>query len=336
MAAIKDVAKLAGFSPAAVSKYLKDPNSVRPATRERIEAAIRELNYVPSAAARSLRTGKTNLYLLMVSHLRNPYFVEQFLTLNEEANRRGFNLLVQTARLDEKEWDEDLDVYLPSIPKVDGIIVMIAKSAGIIAHTQKLATIAPTVTYSWPFACPGVDSVVVDAEGAIYETTQHLLRQGHTRIGYISDHRGEARQQPDIYYGYFRAMEEAGLPHPDELFEITIPSVQGGYQAAEKLMNLSDPPTAILCGNDVLATGCIQYARDHGISIPDQLAITGQDNCYLAKMSYPQITSTEAPNRIMAATAFDMLAQRRQAPEEPAHCAVYHYQLIERASSLCK
>ena len=334
MPAIKDVAKLAGFSPAAVSKYLKNPNSVRPETKERIEAAIRELNYLPSAAARSLRTGKSNLYLLMVSHLKNPYFVEQFMALNEEANRRNFSLLVQSARLDENdEWNENADFYVPSVQQVDGIILMIAKAEEVLDQMRTVSATIPVVAYSWPYACPGLDTVVVDMEGAIYASTCHLLEQGHTRIGYISDHRQSYNRQVDKVAGYRRALKEYDVPERSDYFCITTPSVTGGHSATEKLMTQAEPPTAIVCENDTLALGCLEYAREHGISVPEDLAVTGQDDSSFAQLATPKLTSSSAPDRIMAATAFDMLSARRENFDLPQQCVVYRSQLIVRESS---
>lgn len=335
MATIKDVAKLAGYSPAAVSKYLKDPSSVRQATRDSIESAIKALHYVPSATARSLRTGRSNLYLLMVSHLRNPYFVEQFIILNDEANRRNCHLLIQTARLDEvNEWNEDVAFYTPSLQQVDGILMMVSKEDAALNSLRSMSTQVPVLAYGWPFVCPGIDTIVVDMTESIYSAAIHLLEQGHTRIGYLSDHRPRGRTA-DKVEGYRRALLEFGIPYRPEYVMIqgNITSA-GGYNGAKELLSLPEPPTAILCENDVLATGCIKFAREHGLSVPEQLAITGQDNCYLSEMSYPQITSSSVPNRIMAAEAFDMLAARRDNPSLPTQCSVYHAQLITRESSL--
>lgn len=334
MAAIKDVARLAGYSPAAVSKYLKNPNSVRPETRERIESAIKELNYTPSAAARSLRTGRTNLYLLMVSHLKNPYFVDQFIALNEEAERRGFHLLVQTSYLDyAQEWNEKASFYVPAIQQVDGIICMLAKSPDVLPRMQEMANHVPVVAYSWPYPCQGLDTVIVDLEGAISQTTNHLLRQGHTRIGYISDHRQSYAGTRDKIDGYYNALRLADIPPRRELIAYAAPGSMGGYAAAEKLLSLEEPPTAIVCENDVLAVACLHYAQEHGISVPEELAITGGDDCDLAQSTFPQLTSTAAPDQIMAATAFDMLAQRQREMEAPPHYVVYHTELVTRGST---
>lgn len=333
MPAIKDVAKLAGFSPSAVSKYLKNPNSVRPETKERIEAAIRELNYVPSAAARSLRTGRSNLYLLMVSHLKNPYFVDQFIALNDEAGKRNFSLLVQTARLDEtEEWNENADFYVPSVQQVDGIILMLAKTMEVLDNMRAVASTIPVVAYGWPYMCPGLDTVVVDLEKAIYVSTSHLLEQGHTLVGYISDHRHNY-VSVDKVDGYRRALKEYDLQEQPGYVCHTTPSVAGGYNATEQLMSLPTPPTAIVCESDTLALGCLEYARDHGIDVPRQLAVTGMDDSSAAGLAVPKLTSSAAPDRIMAATAFDMLAARRENMNLPQQCVVYQSRLVVRESS---
>lgn len=333
MPAIKDVAKLAGFSPSAVSKYLKNPNSVRPETKERIEAAIRELNYVPSAAARSLRTGRSNLYLLMVSHLKNPYFVDQFMALNEEASRRNFSLLVQTARLDEtEEWNENADFYVPSVQQVDGVILMIAKTMEVLDNMRAVATTIPVVAYGWPYLCPGLDTVVVDLEQAVYESTCHLLDQGHRRIGYISDHRHNYVPS-DKVDGYRRALREHDLEERCGYICHSTPSTSGGYRATQRLMTLPEPPSAIVCESDILALGCLEYAREHGIDVPRQLAVTGLDDSSAACLAVPKLTSSAAPDRIMAATAFDMLAARRENMSLPQQCVIYQSKLVVRESS---
>ena len=269
----------------------------------------------------------------MVSHLKNPYFVDQFIALNDEASRRNFSLLVQTARLDEgEEWNEDVDFYVPSVQQVDGIILMLAKTTEVLDNMRTVASTIPVVAYGWPYACPGLDTVVVDLEKAIYVSTSHLLEQGHTLVGYISDHRHNY-VSVDKVDGYRRALKEFDLQEQPGYVRHATPSIAGGYNATEQLMSLPTPPTAIVCESDTLALGCLEYARDHGIDVPRQLAVTGMDDSSAAGLAVPKLTSSAAPDRIMAATAFDMLAARRENMNLPQQCVVYQSRLVVRESS---
>lgn len=337
MATLKDVAKLAELSPSVVSKYLNNPNSVRESSKRKIETAIKELNYVPNPAARALRKGRINLYLVIIPQIDNPFYIEQFSALNEEAEKRNVHLLIQTTkRLQSNGTEDNVNVDILDLQRVDGIFLLVSEGEELLKAMGNLPVPIPVVAFCWPCACQGLDTVVLDLEECMYTTTRHLIDQGHTRIGYLADHHKSMENSLDKIDGFYRALAERGIPLAPELVRLTPPRMEGGYYGAEELLSLESPPSAIVCESDILAVGCIKYALKCGLAVPDQLAVTGFDNTVMAQYYTPAITSSAASSKMMAISAFNMIEERKKNPQLPPQCIVYHSQLFPRESSVKK
>ncbi|MEG2860093.1 MAG: LacI family DNA-binding transcriptional regulator, partial [Clostridia bacterium] len=185
MAAIKDVAMRAGLSVSAVSKYLKRSDSVRQDTRERIERAIQELHYVPSAAARSLRTGLTGMLTVISPNITNPFFAELFRDIQHFASNYGYTTILQTqddthapTLFDRLSWNGSVGV--------DGIIVCFPDDDTVVDYVNRYCPETPIVYLTWHPLNERVQSaVLLDVENGLYIATRHLLSQGHRLIGYI-------------------------------------------------------------------------------------------------------------------------------------------------------
>lgn len=300
MANIKQVAAAAGLSVSCVSKYLKSPDSVLPATRLRIEAAIEALHYVPSAAARSLRTKKSYQVKIVMESISNPFFADMFEGLRRQLEAYGYTSLLQN--MDKAPVPEDFT-------GLDGLIVCFGDDEQRIREIlQAAGATLPTVCLHWRRPDFGVPAVWVDVSAGMGLAVKWLVAQECDRFAYVG---GPASSVISAvkYRGTVAALSAAGkaLP-PDQVYhgEFTF---QAGYDAAKAIARLTERPQAVVCENDVLAAGVICGLYRQGIAVPEKIRVTGFDNLPLAEMYIPAITSIAIPMAEMHARATEMLLE---------------------------
>lgn len=344
-ARLVDVAKLAGVSPKTVSNVVNGYVHVSPQMRERVRAAIRELNYVPNSTARQLRTGRTGVIALALPDLSVPYFAELAKYVTAEAAERSYTILI-----DQTEGLEDRERHLASSLDnnvIEGVIFSpLAMRPRQIAETFASAPLVLLGEREYPATA---DHVAVDNVAAAMDATRHLLAIGRRRIAAVGlpvDRRaqtGALRRE-----GYLRALAEAGQDLDPAL---VVPTEEyhrrDGVEAMERLLALPDPPEAVFCFNDLLAIGALHALRARGLRVPDDIAVIGFDDIEEGQFSNPTLT-TIAPNKeTIARTAVDLLCQtlsqihqpdsdhqldgHRQ--REPADVVVEH-RLVPRESTL--
>ena len=317
MAAIKDVARYAGLSVSVVSKYLKNPDSVRPDTRERVEAAIKELHFQPNLAARALRTKRTNMIVVVTPQLRSGVFNELLYSLQYLALQSGYHIAITSGEYLWTTLDSMVHNYSP-LMLADGIIFYMDTDKSVARTYSQIMQNKPQISISrYPFL-PGVPNVTWDNDAAIYLTTKHLIDLGHKEIALMSV--APRDEFPNNrYYGYLRAMSDSGLrlrPSFHYCYDNPLSNVRGGYMGMEYFMNLPVRPTAIVTETDFFAIGCTKYADEHGISIPEDVALTGLHDSAPAAIATPPITSVPFPADAIASKALEMLFSMFHAPPE--------------------
>jgi len=330
MSAIKDVANAAGLSVSVVSKYLKNADSVRDDTRLRIESAIKQLNYIPNAAARTLRTGRTNSILVIMPGIINPYFAELFDTIRGVAQSAGYTVLLQTGdETGDISQVGDPEFSTPSIQRVDGIILCFPERDHSAVKLVSSFSPLPVSILSW-HRLTGLNAgtVVLDVRDGIYQTTKHLISLGHRSFGYIGGHdwstiSGEKR------HGFLQALAEEGVVFDPKLEYHGKYRMETGFDGTGDILEKGNP-TAFVAENDVLAVGCVKYCLQNGISVPDQVAVTGFDDIALAAMFEPSITSARHPLELMAQAAVRYVVTGGK--EESAQ--VFSAELVVRNSSV--
>jgi Transcriptional regulators len=302
MTTIREIARSAGVSLGTVSNYLNDPTLVAEETRARIERIVKELDYHPKAAARSLKSHLTHRIGLVpiISPEDNRSadpgdnaFLELLAGLNTVAAENGFDILISAATNGEQE----LKTYERVVgeAQIDGLVLM-----GIHAQDERLKFLK---SKQFPFVAYGrsdleLDYAYVDVDGAggIAEAVNYLARVGHERIAYITP-------SPNLmctgqrWEGFVRGMTQNHLPIRDEYI---IPGDFGefsGIDGAEKLMSLPVPPTAILTSNDVCAFGVIRTLQARSILVGKQVSVIGFDDISLADHWQPTLTTISQPFR---------------------------------------
>lgn len=334
MATIKDVAKLSGYSVAAVSKYLKNPTSVRATTKEQIEKAICELDYCPSTQARALRSGKTGMISIISPNITNPFFAELFTAIQQKASEYGYTALLQTIPDIRNEQNSIVSraFAVSSIQRVDGIIVCFPDDETLVQQLREQWKNVPIALMSWDEEKEIPINLVVDVERGMYEAAKYLIEIGHQVIGYIGAP-GNSITSKQKQKGFLHAMEEAGLLVIPELRYHASYSLETGYQAAEKFHGNSPRPTAVLTEADIFAIGFIKYCHKNNIAIPGEAAVVGFDDIPMAAMYHPPISTVQLPIREIGEKAMESLCHVLQNDSHARITASYSPRLIVRDST---
>jgi len=329
-----DVAREAGVSRTTVSNVLNGQTDGRipisEDTRQRVLAAIEELDYEPDARAQALRSGNTNTIGLIIPDLRNPHFWEYATGIEQEAHHSGYQVLLSSTTFDE-EYAIDIFKSL-SRRRIDGLILA---SSFVAISEQAQKTLAQLRARRLPIVEMDdqyhMDCVMCDYREATTEVLDYLLSLGHRRIGMIYgvqvSELGEDRLFP-----YQDTLRAAGLFDP-ALIARCGPTIAEGYQAALRLLKLPARPTALISINDLLAIGILRAAGDLGLAIPGDLSVVGYDDIPLASFMVPRLTTVSKDAFHAGQEAFKLLLARIQDPDLPKQKKVSPARFIVREST---
>ncbi len=330
MATIREVAQAAGVSYATVSHVLNNTRFVSPETRERVVAAMNELDYRPNALARSLRSGKTNTLGLILPDSSNPFFAEIGRSIEDAAFELGYNLFLCNTEGDvERE-----RVYVDALSKkqVDGII-FVAAGDQVDSLNSLLSQEMPVIMIDRDLPNIEVDAVLTDNQHGGYLATRHLIELGHRRIACI---RGPSSVTPsgERVVGYRQALEEAGIAYDESLV------IRGDYhpdsavRATYHLLDLDEPPTAIFALNDLMAVGVLHAAAKAGCRVPQELAVIGYDDIELASFTTPSLSTIAQPKSAIGYQTAHILAKRIADGNNPPCRTILSPKLIMRGSTV--
>jgi LacI family transcriptional regulator len=332
MSTIKDVALHAQVSVATVSHVVNETRFVSEATRLRVQQAIAELRYVPSALARSLKSNRTHTVGMMIPNNSNPYFAEIIRGIEDTCYGAGFNVILCNS--DDDPLKQSTYVRLLSEKQVDGLIVLSSGSDVELLDTLRAATM-PQVVVDREIDDLAADLVEVNHEAGGFLATQHLLQLGHRRIACIAGPQtlSSARQRVQ---GYQRALHEAGLAVDDHLLRSADFTSAGGHAAMTALLDAASPaerPSAVFASNDLMAIGAICAAAARGLSIPKDLSVIGFDDIALAAFSNPPLSSIAQPKHQTGELAAKLLLQRIAQPGRELQRAILQPSLVTRQST---
>jgi len=335
MSTISDVAKLAGVSAMTVSRVINNSGYTSRETRERVEAAIAELGYVPNALARQLRSKRTKTLALVVSDISNPFFTTIARGVEDVAVGHGFSVMY--CNTDESETEEAQYLLMLIERQVDGVLLVPARSSGTSLRLLQSHGM-PVVALDRRVSSRHVDSVRCDSEAAAYALTRHLIELGHRRIAVLTGRRGISTSV-DRVAGCRRALAEAGLVLGDELvryggFNFGKLNHSDGHDMAQEMLALSNRPTAMFAANNFIAFGAIRALREAGLRVPDDMSVVAFDDLPVEWVSDPFLTVAAQPayeiGRRAAALLLDRLAGEHAGDGEDV---VLPFELIIRRSS---
>ncbi len=310
---LADVADRAGVSTATVSRCLNAPGRVSPATREAVMAAVAELGYAPNYAAQALAANRSYTVGVVIPTMENAVFARGVQAFQEELGAAGITLLVASS------------AYSPDL-EADQIRTLVARGAdalmliGFERDTRlyeflRRRGVPIVVAWAWQ-PDPALPCVGFDNRRAMRGLVETVLAAGHRRLAMISAETARNDRAADRVAGFREALAGAGLDAAAMPVLETNYSIASGRAAAAALLAGPDRPTAICCGNDVLATGVTLEARARGLRVPEDLSVTGFDDIELAEVAVPPLTTVHVPHREMGRRAAALLiaAMRRDAP----------------------
>jgi LacI family transcriptional regulator len=304
-ATIKDVSKLAGVSIKTVSRVLNKEKYVREATRAKVDAAMVTLKFSPSLAARSL-AGRRSFQIALIYDNHSPFYIHQIQEgVWAQCREQGVRMLAQPA-----------DVGSPTLAAEVGGLIDETHVDGIILSspvTDAPEVLAELEARGIPFVriSPGTNhamtsSVFMDDVQAADDMTTHLINHGHRRIGFIIGHPNHMASDQRLF-GYRRALDRAGIGFEPSLVRPGQFDFASGAAAAEVLLDLAEPPTAIFASNDDMAAGVLAVAHRRDIAVPDSLSVAGFDDTELASAVWPPLTTIRQPTRDLAYSAAGLL-----------------------------
>ena len=332
-ATLHDVARAAGVSIKTVSNVIHGYPHIRPETRERVEAAIAQLNYQPNRAARSLRSGRTDMIGLIVPDLRNPYFAELADDVMRAARERGFSVLIEQFDLDrESELAALRDAHLRGL---DGILhSVLTLEPGDAALLERVPV--PLVLLGERIFDSSRDHVTMrNTEGA-QAATAHLLDLGRRRILALGSHPSEEMGSPSLRLrGYADALENAAVPFDAALvIPVDLWHRADGAEAMRAVLDAGVAFDGIIAFNDSLALGALRVLLERGIRVPDDVAVIGFDDLDETRYSLPALSTINPGRSEIARTAVELLVARITGSDVgPPREVSTDFALVERESS---
>ena len=325
-ATIFDVAERAGVSIKTVSRVVNNEPNVRERTRNRVLQSVRELSYQPNAAARELSGKRSRVIGLIYEN------AQEFGYLNDVFNGAlgicepaGYSLLLRPLTLPDSKITEHIRQFAINA-RLEGIVLPapMGDLPEVLALLREMRIPFAAITPREP--APDEINILCNDEAASFSLTELLIGQGHQAIGFIKghpDHGASAKR----FAGYRHALKKNRLAYAAPLVRQGYFDFDSGRIAAGKLLDLAEPPSAILASNDDMAAGAIFEARERGLTIPGDLSVAGFDDTRFSSRIWPPLTTVRQPIIKMAETAAGLLIDKlngsaTKAPEAPFECEV--------------
>lgn len=306
MANIRDVAKHAGVTPMTVSRVINNSGYVKDETRERVEAAIAELHYVPNMLSRSLRVKESRTIGLVISDISNPYWTKIIQGTESCASENEYHVILCDSSGSETKELSHLENLIKK--QVDGILIAPIKNSPKPIEFVKNQEI-PIVVIGYPMLGTEVDVVRCDTNEAAYEIVQLLLNLGHRRIAALTGPE-QIVTATDRVDGYKRALQEADVLIDESLIQYGNFSPEDGYLMAQKMLELDPLPTAVFTGNNFIAIGVTKALLEAGIRIPEDISIVTFDGPPPDHVIDPFFTMVSQPGYDLGEQAANLLVRR--------------------------
>jgi DNA-binding LacI/PurR family transcriptional regulator len=301
---IKDIAKQANVSHSTVSRALRGSSLVAQCTAERIRQIAVELGYLPSAAARSLKTNPSHALGVIVRNMDDPFFAEILQGVEEVAQANSYSLFIAASQRDPQR--EQCIVQAMVERRVDGVII--CSTTFSVEQSHRLARFGvPIVVVNNQSAEEYRYSIYHDDVDGSRQVTRHLIELGHRKIAFLGNSIA-GRATLDRLTGFRKETEVAGLIFPAEYtYQVPGGGAEEGFAGAEHFLNLNDRPTALVCYNDMMAIGVLKGLQQAGIRVPEEFSVTGFDNITFSDYTNPPLTTFDQPKRFIGAEAARLL-----------------------------
>jgi len=321
------VAEMAGVSEATVSRVMNRPESVSIEKRERVQNAIKYLDYSPSPLARGLAMDSLGLVGIIVPNITNQANARIVYGAMDILEKEGFGILLFDAR---EDLDKEIKIY-SSLPKkmLDGVIVIFGN--GDIGHYTELGRDLPVVLAGPPFMDLSIDQLTTNELLGFQNLIQYLYDFGHRDIGilYGSVETSGGLRRKELFS---RAMAGLGLPVEPQFMKSCEWTMEGGYQGAKELFSKSSKPSVLLGASDQIAIGAMRYLGEQGYAIPRDVSIVGFDNSPISRYVSPRLTTLDFPHTLIGESAAELLVAKIRNPEHPPVRKILPLDIISRDS----
>lgn len=316
-----DIAQEANVSKMTVSRVLNNKPGVAEETRQRILSVVNELGY---SLQSPFPISRPYIVAVLIPKHTTVYLGELLGGISAAAEQLGSGLMLYTQNMFSQEARKDNTLSPLRSGLVNGAIVIVPPNFDEVVASLNDCGI-PFVVIDHHSEAPNEASVTATNRKGMLEATRYLLALGHRRIGFVKG-RLDITCSHERLQGYMEGLEEIGLPYDPELVVEGNYMKASGFQGAQKLLELPNPPSALIMSNDMMAFGAIEAARVMGLSVGQDVSIIGFDDVYMAAETYPPLTTVRQPLMDMGEVALDMLLDlienrrvlnlRRQLPTE--------------------
>lgn len=319
---------MANVSRTTVSRVINHSPNVSEVARKRVLKAIEETGYIPSEQAKSLRTKKTKVIGVILPTISTETSSKLVSGMDEVLVQHGYQILLANTNLQMEKEIEYLQLL--KVRQVDGIILAATNvDDRLIKEIHQLKK--PTVVIGQEI--PGVSNVLYDDYHAAKDLVSLMIEKGHNKIAFIGVDESDVAVGILRKKGYLDAMKENGFAIEDQWIQKGIFNIESGYVAMKEIMNTSKSvPTAVFAVTDRLALGAVQYLKEIGLSIPEDMAIAGIGASELSKYVSPALTTVDYLNRQAGRVAAELILEEIEQEENSMKKVVLDYRLIERNS----
>ncbi len=324
LVSIKDIAREAGVSPSTVSRALHNHPHISKKTGARIHRLAQEMSYTPSLLARSLVTQDTATIGLVITYTSDPFLARLVTGVEETARSCGYSIFLSSSY---RDYDRELEVVRSFHER---------RTNGIIITGSQIDTDYADLYDRFPLPIVLINcrkypySVSADKRSGAKQAVEHLIQLGHRRIAFVSNQ--SVHTNHDRLTGYRQALRKHDIPIDNSLIVAGDGMLEGGARAGLQLLNLSQPPTAIFCFNDMTAVGVLTALGEAGLQVPRNCSVVGFDDLEISAYYGPPLTTIRQPCYRMGQAAMRMLLQLIRG-ESDVQAEVLPTELVVRQST---
>jgi LacI family transcriptional regulator len=307
---IKDIAKALGISTSTVSRALRDSHEISPETKHLVLECAEKLNYRPNPIALSLKERRSRSIGVVVCEIANAFFSQVINGIESIAYDRGYNVIISQTR---ESYDREvIDLQYLASRSVDGLLISLSTETNDLNHLKSLHNKGlPIVFFDRITEEINTHKVIVDNFRGAYDATEHLIKNGHGKIGVLTNSEFLSITHERVA-GYKEALIRNGIKVDENYIQHCF---YGGMiseeieDAVNKLFTLKNKPDAIFATSDKLTTGCLKTLKRRGIKVPDDVSVVGFSNTDIAELIDPPLTLVRQPAFEMGKAATELLLQ---------------------------
>jgi DNA-binding LacI/PurR family transcriptional regulator len=313
-ATIKDLARELKLSPSTISRALRNHPDISSKTKKRVVSLADKLDYHPDSIAQSLQTKKTKTIGVIVPEIKQPFFAAAINGIEELAYAAGYTIIV--CQSNETADREVLVARSLGSHRVAGLLVSLSRDTQNLDHFKVLQRRGvPIVFFDRVSNDIEASKVVVDDYKGAFDVVEHLIKSGYKRIAHLAGPKNLSISKFRLK-GYMDALQQGNLPFNDSMVVYGGLDDTDGIIGFQKLLNLESLPDAIFAVNDPVATGAFVMIKEHGLKIPDDIALAGFSNTYMTSLLDPPLTTVEQPSYEIGKTAAQLLMEQINSKDE--------------------